>query len=305
VKCDEYARDVLGSSKYSPWLKVYTAFNGVFKEGWIPDNYYSSVVMPALKGNFGQISTCKAMSRRIFETDLLPDLAYSVNRLLYSRSLELLDPTNLKNYLFDSCEKIVYKMDMGLQGKSVFIYDKNSFPESIVFSNGVFQKYIVQHPFFDMFSENAVSTIRITTVVDDELDIQCRAAYLRIPGIGETHVKSKTAIKVPIKINNGELHEKGYLPDWNPVICSPISKMKFICQTIPDFNKCVDICISLHKKMPFPRVIGWDLILNAEGNVEIMEWNGRHNGIRFSEATSGPCFADLGWQNLWKNSIAQ
>jgi hypothetical protein len=31
-----------------------------------------------------------------------------------------------------------------------------------------------------------------------------------------------------------------------------------------------------------------------------MEWNGWHNDIKFSEAADGPCFADLGWQNLWR-----
>jgi hypothetical protein len=31
-----------------------------------------------------------------------------------------------------------------------------------------------------------------------------------------------------------------------------------------------------------------------------MEWNGTYNDIKFSEATQGPCFADLGWERLWK-----
>jgi hypothetical protein len=31
-------------------------------------------------------------------------------------------------------------------------------------------------------------------------------------------------------------------------------------------------------------------------NVQVMEWNGFHNDIKFSEATQGPCFADLGFQ---------
>jgi hypothetical protein len=42
-QCDEYAKDVLGSIKYSPWLKAYAVFSGTFKEGWIPDNYYGKV----------------------------------------------------------------------------------------------------------------------------------------------------------------------------------------------------------------------------------------------------------------------
>src|SRR5690348_5528889 len=41
-----YSRDVFGSIKYAPWLRVYAAISGGFKEGWIPDNYYGIVVDP-------------------------------------------------------------------------------------------------------------------------------------------------------------------------------------------------------------------------------------------------------------------
>lgn len=34
------------------------------------------------------------------------------------------------------------------------------------------------------------------------------------------------------------------------------------------------------------------------GNVGLMEWNAGHNDIKFSEATQGPCFHDLGWEKF-------
>jgi len=37
---DEYAKEVLRSTVYSPWLYVYTAYNQKFIEGWLPDNYF-------------------------------------------------------------------------------------------------------------------------------------------------------------------------------------------------------------------------------------------------------------------------
>jgi hypothetical protein len=300
-QCDEYAKDVLGSIRYAPWLKAYSVFSGTFKEGWIPDNYYGKVVVPKLGGNYGDISDYKSISRRLFQTDLLPDLAYSVNGLLYTPALEPVKPGELKKYLFGTNEKVVYKLDSGLQGKSVFVYDIDSFPdEPITFSNGVFQSYIVQHPFFDAFDSQSVSTIRITTVVDDESNVSCPAAYLRLPRSADTHVKSATAIKVVVNIDGGELYEKGYYPNWIPIAHHPDSGKSFAHQIVPNFQECVEVCVSLHKKMMFPRLIGWDIIVDINGNIAIMEWNGNHNDIKFSEAASGPCFADLGWQNLWR-----
>jgi hypothetical protein len=299
-QCDEYAMDVLGSRKYSPWLKAYSVFSGTFKEGWIPDNYYGRVVVPRLAGSYGEISAYKSISSRLFQTDLLPDLAYSTNGLTHTPAMELIKPSELKGYLFGASDRIVYKVDSGAQGASVFVYDQDGFPDDPTsFSNGVFQSYIVQHPFFDAFDGQSVSTIRITTVVDDESNVSCRASYLRLPRSADTHVKSATAVKVAVNAN-GELHEQGYLPNWVPVAQHPDSKRAFAHQIVPNFEACVQTCVSLHSKMLFSRMIGWDVILDKNAEVKLMEWNGGHNDIKFSEATIGPCFADLGWQNLWK-----
>jgi hypothetical protein len=299
-QCDEYAKDVLGSGKYSPWLRAYSLLSGTFHEGWIPNNYYGEIVVPRIKGPYGEISHYRAISNRLFYTDLLPDLAYSVNGLLCTSSMEVIHPSELKKCLFATSDRVVFKIDDGRKGKGVSIYDTDSFPEeSGAFGNGVFQRYIVQHPFFDQFSGRATSTIRITTVVDDDSNVSCRAVYLRLPRHSDTHVKAASAITVAVRLNGG-LHEQGYRPNWVPIACHPDSKVAFAGLVIPHFQRCVHTCISLHDRMRFARVIGWDVIFDEPGNVVIMEWNGQHNGIKFSEAASGPCFADLGWQNLWK-----
>jgi hypothetical protein len=44
----------------------------------------------------------------------------------------------------------------------------------------------------------------------------------------------------------------------------------------------------------------WDLCIDGDGAVRVLEWNGGHNDITFSEATQGPCFADLDRETLWR-----
>jgi hypothetical protein len=53
-----------------------------------------------------------------------------------------------------------------------------------------------------------------------------------------------------------------------------------------------------HARTPLVRCIGWDMTVDHEGGVQILEWNGGHRNIKFTEATQGPCFADLGWTKL-------
>ena len=52
--------------------------------------------------------------------------------------------------------------------------------------------------------------------------------------------------------------------------------------------------------MPYARCIGWDVTVDSEEKVNLMEWNGEHNDIKFAEATQGPCFLGLGWEELRK-----
>lgn len=305
-KCDEYAREVLGAEKYSPWLKVYSVFNDKFIDGWIPDDYYGKLVVPRQKGLYGKISHSKALTNKLFETDLSPDLVFCVNGLFFTSTMQPLKQCEVKSYLFSLCEKVVYKMDYGQRGEQVLIYTKDNFPDNLMtIGNGVFQKYILQHSFFNDFSDNAVSTIRITTVVDNESNIQCRASFLRLPRLGETHVKAHTNILVPINIESGELEKNGYYMNLNPIECHPDTNKMFINQKIPNWNDCINTCITLHQKMPFARVIGWDVVIDSTENVVLIEWNGDHGDIKYHEILGGPCFTGLGWEDLWKQPFNQ
>ena len=145
---------------------------------------------------------------------------------------------------------------------------------------------------------NSVATIRVTTVVDNSGCISVRACYLRVGRSNDSHVQSNSHIRIPIDIQNGELSEYGYLTDWRRIIQHPDTKTIFKGTIIPFFEKCTSTAISLHKIMPYTRCIGWGIIVDKNNNVKLMEWNGYHNDIKFSEATQGPCFTDLGWEKL-------
>ena len=53
--------------------------------------------------------------------------------------------------------------------------------------------------------------------------------------------------------------------------------------------------------MPFARSVGWDVVVDSDDEVRVLEWNAGHNDIKFSEATQGPCFSDMGWETLWRS----
>lgn len=302
-KCDEYANSVLGDRRFAPWLYVYTAVSGRFKEGWIPDNYYGRVVVPKLNGKHGRISALKSLNFRLVSSPAFPDLLAYINGVFVDPAGRIVPPRQVEEILFADAERVVFKLDSSLQGRGVHVINRGSFDLAAVIKlgNGVFQKFVQQHPAFDEFVRSSVATLRITTFMDDRGNVSVRACYLRLGLAGETHVQSRSAVRVPVDLRNGELYDVGYTADWKMIDRHPSSGVPFRGKSVPQFEDCVTTVVSLHRKVPYVRCVGWDCTVDRNERVRVLEWNGGHNDIKFSEATQGPCFADLGWENLWRD----
>ncbi len=296
----DYANEVLGWKGYAPWLYVYTHIAGEFKEGWIPDNYYGKVVIPKIQGDYGKVSFLKPLTNHLFAKEIGPDIAYFINGFWFGKNFQPISRKTLNDTFFVGTNKVIFKLDQSYQGRGIFVYEKNGFDLNSIEQkgNGVVQKFIQQHSFFDSFVASAVATIRITTVVDPDNAISLRACYLRLGRTKDTHVKSNNHVRIPIDMTTGILHEKGYLANWKTIDSHPDSNISFSNKEIPNYEGCVDLVLQLHQKMPMVRAIGWDMIVDKEYNPIVMEWNGYSNDIKFSEATQGPCFKGLGWDKL-------
>lgn len=297
---DTYAREVFGDLLYAPWLRVYAAVSRTFKEGWIPDNYYGSVVVPNMKGWYGKISGLKTISRLIFDSDAFPDVAYFANGLFFTDENVAIPDHEVGNVVFRDSGRIVFKLDGSQQGRGVFIFDRATFDPHVIkaLGNGVIQRFIVQHRSFNEFAAKSVATLRFTTVVDDRGGISVRACFLRLGRAEDTHIQTDREICVPVNLSTGELCPEGYLSNWIGIEAHPDSRVRFAGVRIPAFSKCVRTVLELHKKIPFARCVGWDVTVDVDENVQVMEWNGEHNDVKFSEATQGPCFSDLKWERL-------
>jgi len=302
--CNEYATEVLGHKHFAPWLYVYSAISGEFKEGWIPDNYYGSVVVPKLKGHYGKISSLKPLNSVIFKSNLFPDVLSYVNGIFFDTQYRFVSMADVIKIIFKDKDRVIFKSDKSLQGRGIHFFNRDTFNVEQIqrIGNGLFQTYIKQHGVFTMFAADSVATIRITTVYKDDGEVTAKACYLRFGSGTDTHVQSKSHIRVPIDLKTGAFNEVGYTPEWSETKVHPTCQLEFANNIIPNFRECIDTVKVLHKKVPYARCIGWDVTVDHEEKVKIMEWNAEHNDIKFSEATQGPCFADLNWEQLTKEA---
>ena len=298
--CDEYAVDVLGHKNFAPWLYVYSAISGEFKKGWIPDNYYGAIVVPRLQGSYRAVSALNPLNSAIFQSDLFPDLLSHANGIFFDTTYRFVPMKAVRDRLFENHDQVVFKLDNSQKGRGIHVFNRDSFEIQHIskLGNGLFQGYIKQHALFDEFQRNSVTTIRITTVYDDSGAVSVRAGHLKMGSGTETHVQSTSSIKVPFDLKNGKLNDYGFTAEWAEIKSHPISRVPFSGKVIPAYLECICAVTELHKKVPYIRCIGWDLTVDIDENVRLIEWNGGHNDIKFSEATQGPCFADLGWTQL-------
>lgn len=300
-RCDAYATEVLGHARYAPWLYVYAHVAGEFREGWIPDNFYDERVLPQTSGEYGELSGYRGLNTALFGAPEFPDLAASINGMFLGRDGKVIPEGQLAEALFDQSDRVIFKSDSSQSGIGVTVLGRDDFDLARVrqLGSGLFQRFIRQHELFQRLGNcPAVTTLRLTTVADDLGRISLRGAHLRFGQGSGVFLRTAEEINAVVDRTTGALQPLAFMPDYQRVDRHPQSDLPFAGQSVPSYRASVEVALRCHARIPFVRCIGWDITVDDQGGVQVLEWNGGHNGIKFSEATQGPCFADLNWQRF-------
>ena len=301
ARCDAYAVEVLGHAKYAPWLYIYSHVAGEYRDGWIPDNFYDECVVPNNSGQYGELCSLRSLNSVLFDRPEFPDIASSMNGMFIDRDGRVISERQLADTLFQDSDRVVFKSDGSQSGVGVTVLHRQGFDPLRVraLGPGLFQRFIRQHELFERLGNcPAVATLRLTTEADEQGNISLRGAYLRFgQGTGD-YLQSADEVNAVVDLQTGELGAVGYMPSYLKIDRHPQSDVPFAGHSVPNFQGCLDVALRCHARMPYVRCIGWDMTVDQDGGVQILEWNGGHNGIKFTEATQGPCFADLGWEQL-------
>lgn len=297
----QYSMDVLGSLDFFPGLKSYTAYSREFKEGWIPNNYYGRVVLPSIKGDFCCIDNLKTHSKRLLQTDLIPDLAYCLAGDFMLTDGTKVCENELERILFEVNDFVFLKKNNSMRGYGVIKLDREKFKNCDLNSFGdfVIQSALTQHQFFENIVSGSIATLRVTTVKAKGVLTKNRLSSLRVGRYGDEFIRDTTTLVVGVS-PNGFLSENALGENWEMYPAHPDTGYVFKDQQIPFFELAEKVCEDLHDKLGLTGIIGWDICITPNGSVQILEWNAQYPGINYSEAMVGPNFNGLGWENLWK-----
>ena len=301
ARCDAYAVEVLGDAKFAPWLYVYAHVAGEYRDGWIPDNFYDACVLPHNSGDYGELSSLRSLNLTLFDAPEFPDLVSSINGMFVGRDGKVIADKQLAETLFQDGDRVIFKSDGSQSGVGVTVLGREGFDpaRARALGSGLFQRFIRQHELFERLGNcPAVATLRLTTAADEAGQVSLRGAYLRFGQGSGDYLQSAEEVNAVVDLQTGALGAVGYMPSYLKIDRHPQSDLPFAGHSVPNFQGCLEAALRCHARMPYVRCIGWDMTVDHAGRVQILEWNGGHNGIKFTEATQGPCFADLGWNKL-------
>lgn len=267
---------------------------------WSPTVAGLFAVVPKVQGGYGGLARLRGLNTVMLQSDAFPDLLSYANGIFFDTAQRFISPDSVRDKLFKNVERVVFKLDHSRQGKGIYFFTSDSFSVEKIqqLGNGLFQSFVQPHRLFAKFANHSVATLRITTVYKDNAEVSVRGCHLRMGSGNDSHVQGGKSILVPIDLESGAFSDVGYTPEWLETKIHPTSHVTFAGNVIPAFNACIRTVTELHKKAPYTRCVGWDVTVDREENVRLLEWNAAYNGIKFGEATQGPCFADLGWERL-------
>jgi hypothetical protein len=305
-QCDAYAREVLGSGAFAPWLYAYTASQGRFREGWLPDNYFGRWVVPVLAKGLEGAAATKSLSRRILRTPALPDLGYVVDGRMHDLDMRPVGLDEFCDAVADEHDAVMVKHDGSSQGRGVRRLTLAALRTADLASmgDGVVQEWVRPHPFLARAMPDSVATIRITTVREPDGRFASRAAMLKLGRRGEDAIGANRVFSQLVVGDDGELDRVGLDGDWREWLVHPDTGVAIGGQRVPRFREAVALVQGLHASVPHVGIVGWDVTVDDRERVRLLEWNVGHAGIATNEAGGGPCFTGLGWDRLHRGSSA-
>lgn len=300
---DEYSREVLGSKLFAPRLRHYAAAYGRFVEGWIPNGYFARIVLPAIGQRRNKVVTgAKTLARRTLQSDLFPDLAYHVRGVWLDGEGQPLADERVGSTIFAKGDTVFVKLDRSATGKGVRPLHRAGFDVQALsaFGDFVVQEAIRQAPVLAAVGGDAVATLRVTTTKGFGEPAKALPSFIRFGRAGSSVVEASSEVCVPVVDPQGRLAEHGIMHDWQRSKVHPDTGASFAGVTIPAYVRALAACTALHDTIPHLTIIGWDVAIDADANVRLLEWNTGHMEINVQQATAGACLAGLGWESLWR-----
>ena len=293
-----YCKKTFGSSRYWPWIVLYTEIRGEYKEGWVPDDFYKYVLAEKLnKPSSPLLSALKSFDHRLFPGFAVKPLFVKIGKNYFNADGRVLNSAELSDIISSHSGELVVKRDSGPSGTAVTFIDASIFDISTHLSkhyNYVIQPAVEQHPAIAEVYDKSVNTLRVVTLIKPGGSIGVLVVFMRFGVNGSRLDNIMTGGRFVAINQDGTLEGKAYdrLGLYQGET-QPDTGFHFAGLKVPSYRQAIQQCIYSHTLYPYNRLIAWDVYINTDEEPRLIEWNSLPGLWRY-EAVFGP---------LWDSSI--
>lgn len=296
-----YFKKHFGREVPTYWHQYLYSRNGLYSEKYMPASIYASSIVFCLN----DYQFCLAYADKGFYDTLFPDVnrpqtfVKNVNGLYYDNKNHISQEeaasicSNLK-------EAVIKPTVFGTWGEGVKLFHtENGFiPEMNMTVNDLFSRYknsfiiqskLEQHPDLARLNPTSVNTLRVMTYRRDN-EVIVLYAVIRIGRMGQV-VDNETAggIKADIDLQTGRIKGPAFGSPTEKNMPQTDSGAVLDGYLIPSFPQVMDFVKDLHFRLPYFKIVGWDISVDKNGNPVMIEWNRQ---AELSQVAHGPAFGE-------------
>jgi len=293
---------------YKPYRNITMDFHefyyqktGKFYENYLPDDlYYCDIDMYFNDWNAGAIIDNKCFYNRMFPNVKQPEcIGYRMNGFWYDENMKMITEDEITKKVKQESKVFVKAAVDSAGGKGVFCleekeYDiQKKFLETIktLKCDLIIQRAIQQHEVLNSLSSSSVNTIRILSLLTEK-GAKIYSCILRM-GTNNSKVDNASSGGITCGINeDGTLKDVAYSVSGQKFDKHPTSKVEFKKIQIPKFNEMCEMVIKNHPLIPHFRLASWDIALDKDENIILIEVNLKYGELDFHQLNNGPLFGE-------------
>jgi hypothetical protein len=289
--------------KNTSWHRYYKAMSGHFHKDYIPLDIFKSKISPRLNQKTQWPALLdKNLSYNLFKDfDQPKRVLQNINGLYYLND-KVVDEseailkikTNTKFLIIKpSIESGGGRMVVTFKVEREITSYKNMSIESLLKlykKDFIVQEFLEQSEGMKRLNPTSLNTLRVLSYLNND-GVHLLSTTVRIGKKGSYTDNYATGGILCGADDNGKLNVNGYTKQGT-VVNENFTGIKFCDCVIPNYNSVVDMVKSMHVKVPYFKIISWDIAINNNNLPIMVEYNTYNQGLDI-QIPSGPLFGEF------------
>lgn len=292
----------LGITKVSTdWHRLYSDTHNKFFVEYVPEDlFYLEIHQQLNRSLFAEALVDKNLLSTLFRDIAQPECILKNSNGYYYDTNDRMITAKKALELCEEGHKLIVKPTIETGGgKNVILFTNNNgvtdhknFTLQELFASYkmdfIVQKAVEQHPGMALLNSSSLNTFRVMSYLGADT-VVILSIVVRMGREG-TITDNSTAGGISCGVNSdGTLNYTGKNINGESFTTTD-GGIPFRNINLPFINKVYDAVLKIHKKVPYFKLISWDLAIDQNSEVVLIEYNVKGQDINIHQLNNGPVF---------------